>query len=106
MTDVPVEKCPYCESENTFCIGHPKNGRIWCVDCKAQKDKGKWYTMFEWEIQMSCGCCAIRDGVLCQRCTSFEKWQSDNMDSPPLPEGWLPPAHREKGGKAASECGK
>lgn len=96
MIDVPVEKCPFCESRDTHCIGHPRHGRKYCLGCKAQKDKGEWHTHRQWDLMTNCGCCRLRDTEECAGCKDFDKWKDDNMEREPLPEGWLPPFLKEK----------
>ena len=95
MPDVPVAKCGLCGSKKTYSIGHPKHRRRCCLDCKAQQDGDNWYTLREWDILNTCGCCRFRPNE-CEGCKDFDKWKTDNMERESMPKGWLPPFYRKE----------
>jgi hypothetical protein len=94
MTDVPILPCGLCGSEAVYTIGHPRHRRKLCLDCKGQHDGDGWHTAPAWEIRTNCGSCRHRpDG--CEGCQDFDKWETDDMEGDPLPEGWTPPFWKE-----------
>ena len=92
-----VTECPKCGKKTVQSLGKPEQLRYYCYNqkCKAQCDKGVWYTWDEWELLINCGICRNRDNDECKACVGFNNWKSDNMDSKPLPKDWQPKFYEE-----------